>query len=123
MSSPTASRRRRRPTTTRRPNIGNQPVAQRRDAAFKGSITAGSPVRAARAGDRGTARKGNVQHVVLVVAVVTRDAGAVARGRERDGRLAYHGVGAVVAVLVAPDAVDLFSLVNINFFDVEAGVQ
>jgi hypothetical protein len=50
------------------------------------------------------------------VAVVARDAGPETGRRERDGRLAYDGLVAVVAVLVAPDSVDLTCFVSLWSF-------
>lgn len=85
----------------------NQLIPQAGDAVLKLVVVLGIPLGALGPGDGVLAREGNVQDVVVVVARVAVDAAAKARRGKGDGGFADHGLGAVVAVLVAPDAVDL----------------
>lgn len=56
-------------------------------------------------------RKGNIQHIRPIMAVVAVDALPVARRCKGDTCFAYEGFS-VIAVLVAPDAVDLVVLAD-----------
>ena len=85
---------------------GNQTVADGLDAVLELGLGVGVPLGAVLAGNGVVAGKGNVQHVVGVVARVAGHAGAEAGGREGQGGLADHGP-VLVAVGVGPDAVEL----------------
>lgn len=81
-------------------------VTEGRDGALEVVVVLGIPL-GRFAGNSIVASKGNVQHVVVIVAVAAGDALAEAGGGQRDGCLANHGLGVVIAVLVTPDTVDL----------------
>jgi hypothetical protein len=80
MSSPATRRRRCRPPSSTT-NALNQPITKCRNAALKARVTARSPVRAVRTRHSITTGKRDVQNIVLVVAVIPRDAGSIARRR------------------------------------------
>ena len=81
-------------------------VAEGADAGLEVVEVLGGPGGPVGTGDGVGAGEGDVEDVVVVVAAVPRHALAVAGGGEGDGGLADHGEVAVVAVHVAPDAVE-----------------
>lgn len=85
----------------------DQLVTQGGDAGLELVKVLGRPLGALGSGDGVAAGEGDVQDVVLAVAKVPVHRLAEAGRGERDGRLSDHGVVAVVAVFVTPDAVEL----------------
>lgn len=89
------------------PNPLDQLVPQRSNTGRKGIKLLGVPIGAFCPRYSVLARKGKIQHVVLVVAGIAVDAVAKAGGCEGNGSLANHGLRAVISVFVAPNSVDL----------------
>ena len=94
-------------TTTATANLGHERVAQASDAVVELVEALSIPGGTVGAGNGFGTGECNVEDVVLVVAVVSIHAVSEARRSKRNRGLAHLGVRAVVAVLVAPDTVEL----------------
>ena len=93
--------------TTATTNIGNEGVAQASDTVVELVEALRVPVGTVGAGNGVGTGECNVEDVVLVMTAVAVDAVSKARCSKGNRGLAHLGVRAVVAVLVAPDTVEL----------------
>lgn len=91
-------------TTT---NALNQAISKTSNAVGKLIVAASVPLGAVATRDSVTSREGNVHYVIAVVTRITIDTAAEAGGSKGDRGLANHGLWTIVAILVAPNAVNL----------------
>lgn len=94
--------------------LADQLVASGLDARLEVAKALGGPVGMFVHGIGDAARESDVENIVLIVAAVAVDALAKARGSEGDASFAHHGVRAVVAVRVSPDAVHLWICISVR---------
>lgn len=97
---------RRRRSRARAANTGNEAVTEGAERSLKVSEGGGRPGSSLGAGNRTGAGEGNVEHVVGIVGCVAVDGAAVAGSAEGIRDLANQW-GAVVAVGISPDTVEL----------------